>query len=484
MEDTLIGTPEAQCRARPGGPIFLSWPQAGLWPHVEIFWDGDETEVQTSQSPKPYPSLQSVKGASLVGKAYRISPQPNAVAIQKRVQDWIRNCDETHTDCRPVVQNFPARLLDLQGSGADGIQLVQGFASVEYVALSHRWGDKPPCATTTDNIADRMSSISWSELAETFQDAVVVTRQIGIRYLWIDCLCIIQNDILDWKKESVKMGDIYRGAYLTIAASLTSGDDDKFLRPSREREVYAATRLQVSFREEAIPDLWIRTIHDFRLHSFYGVQEPLAARGWTMQERVLSPRLLSYTSAVTFECTEAAVCECGNGLFPDPHYPPIHMLQGLDNKHAFLNLLKKGNIKTMYALWMDMVTIYTGRHLSFNSDRHVAILSIAKVLADKYGDEYIAGMWRGDLINSLCWYRDDSSPTIHLGPRQAPSWSWFSAQGRVFRQDAAVEAYCEVMSLDVQDGGINDSGPARGSITLRAQAVTMILHMNKTCQGR
>lgn len=289
----------------------------------------------------------------------------------------------------------------------------------------------------------------------------------------------------DWKKESVKMGDIYRGAYLTIAATLASADDEGFLHPSREREVYSATCLRVPFRGEVITDVWAREIHDFRLHSFHNIREPLSNRAWTMQERVLASRLLSYSSAVTFECTSSAMCECGYGLYPDPYYPPLHMLSGIDNKLAFLSLLNGDPqpIEKMYSLWSDMVTVYSGRRLAYETDRQIAISAIARALAKQYGDEYVAGIWKGDIIHGLAWHNDVRSPRIKNPSNfttqeqsQPPSWSWLSAEKLVLMHNISPGS-CELLSMDVQDGGTDDSGPPRGCIKLRAQTGSMVIHV-------
>ncbi|KAI6779924.1 uncharacterized protein J7T54_000224 [Emericellopsis cladophorae] len=384
------------------------------------------------------------------------------------------------------VQETPKRLLDLECPGPEGICLVQDLNPSKYIALSHCWGDVRACTTTSDNLASRLSEIKWDDLAKTFQDAVTLTRQIGLRYLWIDSLCIVQDDSDDWRKESVKMGDIYRGAYLTIAASLASADDEGFLHPSKERDVYSAKCLRVPFQGGIITGMWMRTIHDSRLHSFHNISEPLSTRAWTMQERVLAPRLLSYSSAVTFECTALAVCECGHAMYPDPYYPPVHMLQGLDNKQGFLSVLQGDpqSIARMYSFWSDMVSVYSGRKLTFETDRQIAISAIARVLAKQYGDEYIAGLWKGNLVPGLTWHNDIRLPVIkdaaagsHAGlSNRPPSWSWLSAK-KLVSTYRLLPGHCEVVSTDVQDGGLDDSGPARGCITLRAQTGTMVAHL-------
>lgn len=88
-----------------------------------------------------------------------------------------------------------------------------------YICLSHCWGDFQPIRTTTTNIEDHKKSIPWQFLPQTFQDAIDLTRFLSIRYLWIDSLCIIQDDRDDWAKESAAMASVYGNSYLTISAT-------------------------------------------------------------------------------------------------------------------------------------------------------------------------------------------------------------------------------------------------------------------------
>jgi hypothetical protein len=106
---------------------------------------------------------------------------------------------------------------------------------VKYTALSHRWGNDPPKkedprhCTTYGNLSARLNGFSLSELPETFQDAVRVTRELGIGYLWIDSLCIIQWNADDWKREAGRMEDVFASAYCTIAATSAVDSNAGFL---------------------------------------------------------------------------------------------------------------------------------------------------------------------------------------------------------------------------------------------------------------
>lgn len=136
---------------------------------------------------------------------------------------YMDDCTKRHPICSsniPTVQ--PTRIIDV---GLDAI-LQNIFLTTlqddraQYVTLSHCWGDTSTILTTTkDTIEQRRRNIPFSELPRTFQDAVQITRALGLRYLWIDSLCIIQDDKDDWQFESAKMAEIYLGSCLTIAAT-------------------------------------------------------------------------------------------------------------------------------------------------------------------------------------------------------------------------------------------------------------------------
>jgi hypothetical protein len=165
-----------------------------------------------------------------------------------------------------------------------------------YIALSYCWGPqtlKPFATTTSANIKDRKLGIPLEQLPQTFQDAITITRGLGIRYLWIDALCILQGHDseakADWSRESMKMADVYGGAYVTIAAANASNVHEGFLRRKIPKEAY-----QMKLGLMSIQDPSIRgTVSLSTRNSFcQSMDEPLYHRGWTLQERILSPRVL------------------------------------------------------------------------------------------------------------------------------------------------------------------------------------------------
>ena len=170
-----------------------------------------------------------------------------------------------------------------------------------YIALSHRWGVGIPLTLRRENINNFRRSIGDGELPRTFKDAVNITRQLKVRYLWIDSLCIIQNDPEDWEREAKLMEDVFSSAYCTIAASCARSTEDGFLKTRRDRQC-------VETQVGKDPPLYIcELIDDFRNDV---EQEKLNKRGWVLQERVLSRRTIYFAkNQVYWECGHGVRCE-------------------------------------------------------------------------------------------------------------------------------------------------------------------------------
>lgn len=174
----------------------------------------------------------------------------------------------------------------------------------QYIALSHRWGNPKQhrqFCTTRLNLDTLEQDINFHELPRTFQDAITVTRQLGIRFLWIDSLCIIQDDPEDWERESKRMEDVFSSAYCTIAATCATGSAEGFLKPRGDRKC-------ATMRSSKGSKFFIcEAIDDFGLHV---EASELNQRGWVLQERALSNRTIHFTERQSYwECGEGIRCE-------------------------------------------------------------------------------------------------------------------------------------------------------------------------------
>jgi hypothetical protein len=193
-----------------------------------------------------------------------------------------------------------------------------------YAVLSHCWDqDMSLLKTTNDTLSSHLEGIHYSLPPKTFQDAVEITESLEISYLWIDSLCIIQGDAVDWKAEAGKMEDVYSNSLTTLAATGSSSSRGGCLFPRRH-----ATDYEVSIPHEVTksqservrgPDgikfrYWSRShMHIMGEHLSTTIGgAPLLTRSWILQERLLSPIFLHFhEEELVWECQEGMSCECG-----------------------------------------------------------------------------------------------------------------------------------------------------------------------------
>lgn len=190
-------------------------------------------------------------GLSVSPLSAKISAQPvdtysGSINCLDLAATWVKECTSGHLRCaNGDISSLPTRILDVKPAG-DVVTLVDGAdKSGLYVCLSYcvrilslyvefevpeqhpdtlliKWGDHPPYVMTKATLSLRQSGMRLSEMPQTFVDAIAITRHLGIRYLWIDSLCICQDDVDDWARESARMCAIYSNAHLTIAANRSS----------------------------------------------------------------------------------------------------------------------------------------------------------------------------------------------------------------------------------------------------------------------
>ncbi|RSL58562.1 hypothetical protein CEP53_006107 [Fusarium sp. AF-6] len=228
---------------------------------------------------------------------YPIHPDLGSPVNLSIAKGWLDDCRDNHAQCRPVeTSRLPTRVLDVGISeGLDSCRLVEtGNKEGNYVALSHCWGAKIKERLTTETLSNFLRCIQIAQLPANFRDAIHVTRQLGMRYLWIDALCILQDSKEDWASESERMGSIYQDSTLTIFAMTSKGSEEGFLKTVNPRypnptalKVSLATNDQTSvlvagreFKEENL--VWLR------------YDSALSTRGWAFQEVILSRRSLFF----------------------------------------------------------------------------------------------------------------------------------------------------------------------------------------------
>lgn len=220
----------------------------------------------------------------------------------------MHNCTTVRKHSKPVVTKIPTRLLEVKKDGVDTIHLVEtrreAVSSDRYIAFSHCWGklrNSERFCLHSSNLSELKKYVDFEALPKSFQDAIRVTRALGIQYLWIDSLCIIQDDEDDWAAEAGKMEDVFSEAYCTIAASSAESSLAGFLGGRKSRDVIGIST------PGGEPLYLAEYIDDFCQDVENSV---LSTRGWVLQERTLSRRTIYFTSTqVYWECDKGVVCE-------------------------------------------------------------------------------------------------------------------------------------------------------------------------------
>ncbi|EPE24535.1 hypothetical protein GLAREA_08387 [Glarea lozoyensis ATCC 20868] len=317
---------------------------------------------------------------------------------------WLDRCLAFHKHCNPSEnQRLPTRLISIQ---EECIRLcaseeIQGFP--KYVTLSHCWGSMPFETLTKERISELQKRIALDTLPKTFREAINAARYLGFQYIWIDSLCIVQDDPDDWAAESSLMSSVYGGSSLNLAASdAPNGAAGCFF--NRGNLWRCQVRVNANHKEElydCVPKNIRMSLRDTQL----------AKRCWVVQERILARRTLHFTRTQLFwECHEKDLCE----TFPEEMPPKLSQYF-----HIAKRPLTEKN-------WHQIVSAYSSAKLTYSKDMLIAISGIARLIQLTTKDQYIAGMWKKDLEIQLCWSVYSSGGGQRILPYTAPSWSWAS----------------------------------------------------------
>ena len=349
-----------------------------------------------------------------------------------------------------------------------------------YAALSHRWGSSA-LTTTLANLQSRKKCIIWAELPKIFQDAIAITRQLGLRYLWIDSLCIIQDDIEDWQRQSAQMSSIYANSYVTIAATSSDSSDSTCLT-SKNR-----ARAPVELNQPSIfarkPLTHGHMFNSNENNSAY----PLFGRAWCFQERLLSTRTLHYTrDEIVFECRTGYRCECGSiwrGVQPAVSdclklaYAQIleeSRKFGDDDRYIGPTLTSSCNKETL--LWFRILGEYTATQITFDRDTLPALSGVADKMPLDLMGKYLAGLWEQNLLYRLLWRSQDGLKCRRHYIYVAPSFSWASRSGPITFPlfTSRYEPSAEIAEVECQPAGFNATGEvSSGFVRLRGSVVAV-----------
>ncbi|KAF2677118.1 HET-domain-containing protein, partial [Lentithecium fluviatile CBS 122367] len=310
--------------------------------------------------------------------------------------------------------------------------------------LSHCWGNTPfsACTLTRENEAEfTTAGIPITHLTNNFREAIDVARFIGVKFIWIDSLCIMQGEGGDFASEGDMMHAVYLNSYCNIVAA-DSRDSSSGLFQPREGEDKVGKEEWRGRRREAVP----KQVLDEGLWGDELLGAPIYERGWVFQERMLSPRLLHFTDTQIFwDCSTLSACEA----FPTGI--PYHL-----DQHASIDRHWRARLQAASrspststskdppfptpiggpkdvspeTFWRTAVQKYTSCLLTNQLDKTVAIWSVAKLVRDLLPstETYGGGMWSTRLEEQLAWRVEASEKSRRLGDLQTawPSWSWAS----------------------------------------------------------
>lgn len=405
------------------------------------------------------------------------------------VRACLKTCIINHSQCRPSQISLPTRLIDVGGKDSYEVRLVDSsdLGNAKYVALSYCWGNAVSLTTTTLNIDALKSGIALWELPALFRDAVEFVRELGIQFLWVDALCIIQDSRMDWEIEASKMAKVYSNALLTLAISSSDSADQGFLRQGSPdqyvdaRGLWEAQPLQFGdWRARYIP---LSGIHLNRTRRLDPRDNTWSSRGWTLQEQVLSKRLLIFSQELQWSCQERQFCECQSFL----------------NKHQQFgdrSIYQLQNAQEAFHFWQMLVEDYSRRKFTYADDKLPGISGVAQAIKDRTSSAYVAGLWKDNMYLDLLWQRKS---TIPAGPTPntyiAPSFSWASIEGEVhyghtdlysltYNRDAYTKV-AAVLSIQARTSGDNPYGQVTsGQLVLRGPLVRTCLWPNRRVAGQ
>lgn len=366
---------------------------------------------------------------------------------------------------------MPTRLIKISTrQGRRILQLTEQHGEqVPYAALSYCWGGEQIVQTTAQSIFRHRTRINFQDLPQTIKDAVVVTEGLGLEYLWVDALCIIQDDENDKACEIDLMGHVYENAQVTIAASRAERAQEGFLQ---DLIPYGCNKqdwvFKMNYRDLAgqvspvvIAPKLFRPPVDY-----------LSERAWAFQERLLSRRILEYSAAcVHWTCQSHSDCDRRGGKCSAYELKKnSEISRGLLYRNGAVNPER----------WHTFLDEFSKRSLTLPGDRLPAIGGIAERFGLQSEDRYLAGNWKSHLPSGLLWIVD----TYEKGSSQpqpsayvAPSWSWASTirpiNGHVFIKPDFSMSMVNIVRDNVRtaaEGAIYGK-VIYGSLTLRGSVI-------------
>lgn len=403
--------------------------------------------------------------------AVRTSLLPVAAGIQNRrftiptirslqvAQKWMTTCLNKHEQCQKHIQphTYPTRLLKLEGHKVRLIFPRQDKPSDPYAALSYCWGTNPSfVCLTASNLQEFQLGVSYSRLPIAFREAIRLTEGLGIRYLWIDALCIIQSGLgssEDWQLECGRMQDVYSNCVVNLTLAQAAHPNQSCLG-GYTFDSTLPFEADIVFTPQGHNSEETRTYtilsDEYFKEALY--KQPIAYRAWVLQERLLATRVLSIGHGEFFwDCQQVPHASeslpHGFTLCSDFLREFLRRMIGL----SIQSVPETSDSGDLEEVWSKILMEYTARELTYPQvDKLVALSAIATRMGHAMNDAYLVGHFRKSLPHSLNWrvhrkalpalrakervpqrLPKSSSQTLGGSWIITPSWSWASMDGQL-----------------------------------------------------
>ena len=340
------------------------------------------------------------------------------------LKSWLDLCNHHHgAQCSPRVdrQGPDIRLIDTKDQCIVSKRILDSSTRQDYVALSYVWGDVeqiylPPGGAYSELTKKR--SLRNLKLSKTIADAMQLIEQLGLRYLWVDALCINQDDLSDKERHIARMGFVFQNALFTIIAA--SGSDCDAGLPG----IRSGTR----FKRQILVEAGNITLLSSVQHPYENILTPdtskWARRAWTFQEELLSRRRLIFTDEqVWWRCPRATWCEQSQLETEDA----IGFL--VSGQEADISLRERYSMLRPKD-YFELVSKFAQRELSYPSDALNAFNGILSILTDYSNEQFFWGFASSSFERQLYWAGKVKARTT-LPEDCFPSWSWVDWEGEI-----------------------------------------------------
>lgn len=379
---------------------------------------------------------QHIHGLVNVETLKRLKTTPASINVTASAEAiakfWLEDCECHHEYCKgsdatDEIPRLPTPVIYLGpcDENKEPVLLATNGQPGRYATLSYRWGQCEIPKTASDNMAHRHHSLPLDLMPRTFQDAVNMTKALGLEYLWIDALCIVQDDQDDLMRELFMLPQIYANCAVTLVA-VGSMDAQSGCRPNRNKLSMVDCPLADGISVEA----------DSRERNDLLYSGSVHERGWCFQEISLSTRLLFCGAHQLFWQCRLGIRRESEPTVIKP--VPVRADREQSGKRkatraAYLGRSRRlfdyiGTITSAYSVWYDAVTRYSRLGLTFPSDKLLAISALSQQFAGfatkvMKSEDYACGLWRTNFTQGLLW-AVKSQATKPRPPYRCPSWSW------------------------------------------------------------